>query len=284
MQSVTLTYKIGATTYSKAFDVYSVNPYNVELFRRLHIGIAGQASEKNTGYRSVIDVLFAPLNYDKSLSFWLIGFFALGNTRTITFEAVTYNVTIKDKNISFDFDSTTFFGNSWTVRFYEMATKYITDTGSTRILKPLYVPGGQGISSETLSIYVNLADDLSSEAVKTNLNFVNDDDEDLSYAYAHLIQIDFGPIQVAAYRTWINEFVQWNHKQIDTTAVDPVNGKVYDVVFMDNKVEYQFEAGVKDAMSVTLLFREKTPRTALEAVAGPAARWDEVVSDEFVSQ
>lgn len=266
----------GASPSTMDFTIYRANPYPIELFRTNHLGISGKLDEKFTGYRRVIDVEFAPIGYDKVILAWLWGF-AKGSARTVAIDGTTYNVTIVGDTLAFDFQQGTFFGDSFAIRFAEQTLSSITDTGSTRIFKPLYTPAGEGIVSETMSLYCNIADDIGIEVVKHDLDFLNRDKDDLSYAYRHVLTIDTGPIYKTALRNWLSDFVQWQHKQIDTTAIDAVNGQIYTVMFEGASLAWQLADGMKDIVQATLVFKEKTPRTGIEIFSAPI--WDQAIFD-----
>jgi hypothetical protein len=258
------------------------NPHPIEIFKTLKSSISGNLSEKTIAYRRRIDVDFVPLGYDKTLSYWLYGFMK-GSARQVTIGATTYDVTVMGSTLQFDFQNGTFFGDAFSISFCEGTPSYITDTASTRILVPLYSPVGEGISSETGSVYVNLCDDLGIEVIKYDLDFVDFNKEDLSYAYRHVITIDTGPVIKTALKDWLDEFVQWGSKQIDTTSIDPVNGQVYDVVFAGDGIDWQLVDSVHNIVSAVLVFKETTPRTTAEVMA-IAPIYDEVVFDEVVAQ
>lgn len=272
---VTLDYS--GSTGATDFTIYRANPHPIELFRKTYRGISGSLAETFVSYRHIITVEFAPLEYDKSLITWMYGFLK-GSTRTVTINATTYDVTITGSSLSFDFQEGTFFGDSFTLTFAERTMSYITDTASTRIFKPLNGLTGEGISSETMSLYCNTVDEIGVEAVKVDLKFVNYDKEDLSYSYRHVIMIDTGPIYKIALKTWLDEFVQWGLKQIDTTSFYP-DGQVYDVVFEGESIDWQLCDGINDVVSAVLVFKEITPRTVVETLAASPV-YDEAIFGE----
>ena len=273
----TLTYTGGA----RDFTIYRVNPHPIKLFRTLKESIRGKLSEKFVAYRRVITVEFAPVEGNKTAIGFLYGFL-FGSSRQLTFNAITYDVTIDGNSQTFDFLEGTFFGDSFSITFYEKGISTITDTESTRIFKPKYSAEGEGISSETLSLYVNLVDDIAAEVIKHDFRYIDDVMDDSAYSYRHVITIDTGPIYKSALKDWLDEFVQWGSKQIDTTSSDPMFGTVYNVVFDGDGIDWQLVDGVHGVVSAVLVFKEIEPRTSAETFAGPI--WDEVVFDEVVAQ
>lgn len=269
MQSV-LSFDFGGGSFDKIFQIYSANPYGVEYFKREHESMGGVLSEDSVGYRRLFEIDFQPLGADKQASYFLSLFMA-GKNRQITIDATTYPVTIPESYLKFDFYDQVYFANAFSLKFMERGTfRRITDTGSTRILKPIYTPAGQGISGETLTIMCNLEDEYSIEARKHNLKFINENVDDVALGYRHILNIDFGYIKDSAYRDWLIDFALWGHKQIDLTGIDSLNGKVYDVIFGDKQLLFPFSRGVKDALTCKTVFKEKTLHTDFEAYTAPS--------------
>jgi hypothetical protein len=264
----TLSFDFGGSSFSRVFQIYSANPYGVEYFRREHESIKGVLAEDSVGYRLLFDIDFKPLAANKQDSYWMSLFMA-GMNRQVTVDDTYYAVTIPQDELNFDFYDSTYFANAFTLHFVEKGIRTITDTASTRILKPQYTHTGQGISGETLTIMVNLYDEYSVGVIKHNLEFVNENKNDIAWAYRHLLNIDFGYIKDFTYRTWLIEFALWGSKQIDGTAIDSLNGKVYNMIFGEQETRFPFSNGVKDAITCKMLFKEKNPHTDFEEFTAP---------------
>lgn len=284
-----LAFDIGGASFSRIFEIYSANPYGVEYFRREHESLGGVLAEDSVGYRLLFDIDFKPLNANKQDSYWM-SLFMTGKNRQVTIDATTYQVTLNEDELNFDFYDNTYFANAFSLSFTEKNVRTITDSGSTRILKPTYSHIDQGIGGpgEILTIMCNLVDEYSVQALKENLVFVNENKDDVAFGYRHLLNIDFGYIADLTFRTWLIEFALWEHKQIDLSGLDSINGKVYDVIFGEQKTLFPFSNGKKDALTCKMLFKEKTPHIAYEDIATypPDSAippiYDEVVFDEKV--
>lgn len=288
-QKITLAWTNGAGSHSREFDVYSVNKSSYELQRGMHRLLNGGISEWNLGYRRLIDVDFAALDNDKFSLFDLYDFLIAGDNRSITFEGETWDVVPIEDDVDFEYMNEIFFANAFTLHFIERTLTQVNDTGIIRTLVPLYTPSGQGITGadgQVLSVYVNLVDDSSAELFKINFKSINGNHSDYTPGYRHRLIVDFGRVETPEFRQWLLEYCLWQHREIDTTQIDPVNGKVYTVVLEDDSLRMEFREGVRDAESTTLNFLEKTLRTETEVAITPPEEeppiYDEVVADEKV--
>jgi hypothetical protein len=267
---VSLQYTLSGTTYNKDLEILAANFVGFEIETKLHKGLNGAFVEAPVGYRRKMTIQFAPLGLTKENVFWLHGF-AVGTQREVQFESILPDfVAMPGEWMTFDYFEKTFFANSWTVSLVEKTLRTITDTGSTRILKPTYTPmSSDSLVGETLTRYVDFVDECSIGVVKKDLRFLNGNPDDIPFALWHKFDIDFGYVEADRF-DWLIEFCLWGLKQLDTTLLDPDDGKVFDIVFADKQIQFEFGDNIHKATTLKLTFYERLPRTTPEPFVPPA--------------
>ena len=282
--TITLTYQNAISVNSRDFKVYSMNADDCEFERRCYgEAFTGNLIENPLGYRRIVGIDFEPLQDDKEALFFLfawctakikrITYFINADCLFVDQEQATGTSTVTvsylKTDLSFLHDKNAFFANSFTIEAIESRTSFIIDDGSTKILKPVYGPAGVGIDGGTFTCYVNLVDQSSIEIHKYPVKYLRGDPETLDFGYRHLLSIDTGAIIDPVQREWLRDFCLWKNKKIDTTGIDPYNGKVFDVVCADEKLAWQFINGVEGAKTTHLLFKEKNLRLTIEQYTRP---------------
>ena len=273
---VTLSYS-GASPSTMAFDVYSVHYLDVEFEKSNAKGVNMSYVENTIGYRWKTSVDFAPLNEDKTKLYWIYGFL-IGTSRTVTGDFGTRNVTITGNALNFSFMDGIRYGDAFTLEMLDQTLSTVTDDGSTRTLQLSYVPF---YGSTVDQFYVSLVDVSSVDLSYFGFKFVGGNRDDICTSYAHKLVIDFGLVMDTSKRTRLLEFALWKNKRIDTTAIDPVYGQVFDVVCVDNGMSWKLEDGVNEATSITMSFIERNARAIVEGTT-PPVKYDEVKFDEGV--
>jgi hypothetical protein len=271
MQSITLLYTdAGGSPHTRDFDVYGGNISNVHFVKKNHRLLNGGWAENPVGYYYEMEIDFAPIPSKEDV-FWMQGF-AFGSNRQIQLNPPDndiQSVTIDGNSLKYEFFDGVSFANGFKMNFAERGLRTITDDGNYRVFRPSYSMSHYsgnivyGLGSEYTK-FVNLCDDCSIEVLKNDLNFIDGQRDDVSFGFLHNFVIDFGVIDSAAQRTWIIEFCLWRNKRIDTTLIDPDNGRVYDVVFPDDKLTWNFDNGMHEALATTLVFQAKDLMTTPE--------------------
>lgn len=273
-QTVQLSYVEGVTTFGMNYQIYSLKTEDAEFEKNWHDLLNGGHAEDNIGYRNRTSVDFLPLGNDKSLLYFLLKW-AFASYKLISWNGSTRVVALVQDSVPFNFLSGTFFANAFTLEMVDKALTRITDTGSTRIIRPSYLPGVAQITGDTLDVSADLEDDSSADIEKkTNLEFAGGNRDETSIGYTHRLNIQISPLADVTIRNWIRDFCLWGKKQIDTRLADPIEGKVYDVVCMDKDIRWAF-APTMDALSTALTFIESTARTVQEVPSTRTFIWDE---------
>lgn len=277
---VTLSYNLASTNFNKDFKILSANFVDVEIETKLHKGLNGAFEESPIGYRFTTKIDFEPIGLTKEDVYWLYGF-VLGNGREGQFngDATTLrDVSFVGDALEFDYFEETFFANGFSLLLIENQLRTITDTGSTRIFKPTYSSATfDDLSGETLTRFVDFVDENTIGVVKKDFRFINRTPDDLSFTYYHKLAVNFGYVN-ADRMNWLIEFCLWKNKQIDTTLLDPANGKVFDVVFAGKEMKFEFENGVQAATTLKLMFYERLPRATPEEYV-PSVTGDPFILD-----
>jgi len=260
MQSVNLTYTYIGSTIGQDFNIYAANVIDFELERVIFKGLNGGYSENTIGFRRAISLDFAPLD-NKALSYFVMGF-CFGEDRKVTIDGTTYDVTIESEEQAFEYIENVRFGNAFSMQLKERTLTPNPDDDSPMTLTPIYA-GTDGTAGNYLC---QLVQDDPIVIAKKNFQFIGGNRGDASFGYLHKLIIQFSPITDPAKVDWLRNFVLWKHKSIDTTTIDPVNGKVYDVVFdpTASGVQYTYNYGVRANPVTTLVFVEETLRTEAE--------------------
>ncbi len=266
MDTVTLGYTSGLNTYTREFDIFSVRYLDVEFEKRVVKCLDSSYKERVVGYRKKTHVEFYPLLDDREALYFLYGFL-IGTSRTILgTDFTSRSVTITGTNVDFQFMEAKF-GNAFTLDFVDSAITTVVDDGSTKTMIVSYDPHDR---NTTDTFYCDLIDDSSVEVrgmvFKPDLSWR----KDVVWGYSHKIKINLGYVQAQTQRDWLLEFLCWGHKQIDCSALDSLNGKVFDVVFVDNELNWEFSEGVKTALSTSLNFKERVARLVAEDYQEPA--------------
>lgn len=256
MQTITLQYYLGATLYEREFNILGVTPVSYRLVKKTHEGVDGGLQVNSVGYIPRFRIDFAPLEASKESARWLAAML-IGTNRQITIGANTYRVIPLSKSLPFDFGSGVFFNDRVSMEFEHNSIVTVTDTGSTRILKPTYTPGVASISGETLTISVNLCDDISSEARGPAFSYIDTTEEEQWWCFRHIFSINFGAVLGATHREWLLDYVLWANIQLDTTLIDPVDGDVYDVVHDGDLLQWELQNGVINCESTSLILKKK---------------------------
>ncbi|HLX11286.1 MAG TPA: hypothetical protein VKS81_00605, partial [Bacteroidota bacterium] len=193
--------------------------------------------------------------------YFLYGF-AIGMNRTVTFNAEGRSISLVADDLKFEFIDGQSFANGFTMEFIDQSLSTVGDDGSTRVLKPIY----SGDDSAIGTYLVNLVDESSALLKKKNFSFAGGNRGDAAFGYLHKLEINFGVVADPAKRAWLRDFCLWKNKQIDTTGIDSIYGKVYNVVGLDKEIAWKFQNNVGAAPAVSLSFAETTLRREREYV------------------
>lgn len=272
MQTCTLLYvDSDENIQSRDFDVYGGNVSDVHFIKKNHKLLNGGWAESPAGYYYEMEIDFAPIPSKEDV-YWMQGF-VFGANRQIQLNAPDediQSVTIKDGALTYDFFDNVSFANGFRMNFCERGLRTVTDDGSTRILKPSYSQShllGSINAGGEFVFFSNLTDDCSVEIEKENLEYIDGQVDDVAFGFRHKFRIDFGIVHSEAQRQFLVEFCLWRNKRIDTTAIDTDNGRLYDVVFLDDTLHWEFDSGLKETLSTVLEFEGKdlmtTPETYL---------------------
>jgi len=297
--TIKLQYSDDVTTW-RLFKIISMNADDCEFERRLHKGLNGNCVETPVGFRRIVTIEFEPLRDDKGALFFLYawslsglkeviyytnafgqvidpGFDSYGNP--LSGEEHSVRVTNLNGLLQFQHEKRVYFANSFTLELIEMEMQKIEDDGTTRIFKPVYGTSVAGITGNTFICSVNLIDQSSIEIQKYPVRFIHGDQETRDYGYRHALEIDTGPIISIAERQWIREFCLWKNKKIDTTEIDPYNGRVFDVVFSDERLQWRAISGIQEAKGTILNFKEMNLRNSVEAYTTEPSPYHEFILD-----
>jgi hypothetical protein len=260
-----------------SFDAYAVNSEDVEFEKILHTGLGGGYAEDILGYRRKISIDFAPLFAPSPIAgmeaeTFLYGF-AFGANRsvivtstvnvddtTIGTTTTAYAVTFDAENVKFSFENGYSFANGFTMEFLETELTANPSDGSTRTLLPIL----SGSDSAVGTYQIDLVDASTVKVQKKSFKFVGGGRGDNAFGYLHLLSVNFGAITDSRKRDWLRDFCCWGVKQIDTRQIDPVFGRVWNVVCLDSALNWKFQNNIKDAPSITINFAEKTLRETIE--------------------
>lgn len=273
--TVTLTYDLDDVTRTRDFDAVSVNFVDVKFHRRVNKFLNGGYGHAGMGYRYVVRVDLFPVGADKEAVYFLYGFM-LGTNRQITYayeygSPETRNIVPIGNSLDFDFLDKTYISNVTTLLLEETELRTITDTGSTRILKPTFTPGTNTIAGETLTRSVDLVNDNDIELTKHDLDFIGGEIDSISYRFVRRFKVDFGHIRDQATLTWLIEYVLWQNTQIDTTLIDEFNGHVYTTIFEGQAFSFNLEDGVEKAPTLEISLIENVGRAVVEAYVAPSS-------------
>jgi hypothetical protein len=248
------------------------------------MALNGSFAESPVGYRRMVSVDFEPLQDNKQALFFLFSW-CIAKIKYITYytnyvgqvvnpsagTANSIQVAFLNEDLSFEHEKNALFANAFTLEMVEEATNYNVDDGSVRILKPIYSPIGTGVAGNTFTCYANLVDQSSIGIFKTQFRYIHGVPESRDFGYHHALTLDTGLLSDAGERQWVRDFLLRQNKQIDTTAIDPYNGKVFDVVFAGEKLEWRSVQGLSEAKATTLVFKEKSLRTTPERYVSMAS-------------
>jgi uncharacterized membrane protein len=266
MQTVTLQYSLGGTQ-QRTFNVYGITPLSYRLVKKSHEGINGGLQVNPVGHIPRFRIDFAPLEASKESAWWLAGMLQ-GTNRQIEIDSVTYRIIPLSRSLSFDFGGGVFFNDRCSIEFEHNEVLAITDTGSTLILKPTYTPGVATISGSTLTISCNLVDDISTDHRGPSFSYIDTTEEEEWYCFRHIFSVNFGAVLSSTVRAWLLDYSLWNLIQLDTRLIDPVNGQVFTVVNDSDVLQWDLQNGVIGCHQTSMMLKEKTARTALQAGTG----------------
>ncbi len=281
--NIILTYSNDIETVSKAFRIRSLNSEDYAYERRLHgEALNGSYAESPVGYRRLVTIVFEPLLADKEKLFFLYAW-CIAKSKYVLFYVNSYGevvdssegtettiaVTLPDTQLRFFHERNASFANVLTLELVEKGTNYIIDDGTVKTLKPVYSPGGEGISGDTCTYLVNLVDESNVEIMKKPLTFLQGEYETKDFGYRHVFTIDFGPLSEISQRQWLRDFFLWRNKRLDTTAIDPLNGKVFTIVAAEERLSWREVAGMAEAKATSVRFIEQAIQTVGEEYNAP---------------
>jgi hypothetical protein len=272
-QKIELTYDLGQSTVVRTYEVYGMDITDVELERRLIRLLDGSFVEYPVGYRYRMRAELKPLLGDKAKLFDLQGFFIGRNKKVRLLDDEkelmgSRNVSGTADTIDFEYVDGLVFGNRITLDLVEKETRTITDDGSTRILKPVY-GFSASLSGNTLTVPANLVDEGSLNLYRHQLDFFGGNVDEVCRAFNRSFTLDLGVISDSDHWTWLIEFALWKNKQLDLSAIDPLNyPNPISVVCADEKMVWKTRLGlIKPAtklfggLSISMKFFEKTAQT-----------------------
>ncbi len=297
--TIKLQYTNDVTSW-RLFTIFTLNVEDCEFERRMKTGLAGNCVETPIGYRRKVTIDFAPLKDDKQALFFLFAW-CLSNKKEVVYytnssghifdpgfdsygnplsgDVQTIEVAYIKNEVQFQHEKNAYFGNGFSLELIESNLQQIEDDESVRIFKPIYTPVGGGITGNTFTCYVNLVDQSSIEIQKYPIRFIHGNQETRDYGYRHAFEIDTGAITTAEERNWIRDFCLCKNKQIDTTAIDSYNGRVFNVVYADEYLQWKFTHGIQEAKTVVLKFKEKVLRTLVEEYTSVPSPYHEFILD-----